>query len=197
MVERLHRQLKAAIACHTSTHWSEALPLVLLGIRSAWKEDLQASAAELVYGEPLRLPGQFFTPSKEPVDVTDFAGRLRSYMSKLAPQPTAWHSNRLFYLPKDLQTSSHVFLRQGPARRPLQPAYTGPHRVIKRRDKTYDIDVSGKEVTVTLDRLKPAYVMREEVPAVPAPIQDTVIPPAPEKKTKSGRVVRFPDYYRP
>ena len=25
-------------------HWAEALPLVLLGIRSAWKEDLKASS---------------------------------------------------------------------------------------------------------------------------------------------------------
>jgi hypothetical protein len=194
LVERLHRQLKAAIACHTSTQWTEALPLVLLGIRSAWKEDLQSSAAELVYGEPLRLPGQFFTPSDEPVDVTDFTSRLRNHMSKLAPQPTAWHTNRLFYLPKDLQTSSHVFLRQGPARRPLQAAYTGPHRVLRRRDKAYDIEVSGKEITVTIDRLKPAYVLREEVPA---PTRETIIEVVPQKKTRSGRVVRFPDYYRP
>lgn len=193
LVERLHRQLKAAIACHTDTHWSEALPIVLLGIRSAWKEDIKSSAAELVYGEPLRLPGQFFTPSSEPVDVTDFASRLRNHMSRLSPQPTAWHSNRPFYLPKDLHTSSHVFLRQGPARRPLQAAYTGPHRVLRRRDKAYDLDISGKEVTVTIDRLKPAYVVREELPA---PTQNTSVNPIPQRKTRSGRTVRFPDYYR-
>ena len=58
MVERLHRQLKAAIRCHRQ-RWTEVLPLVLLGIRSAWKEDLDATAAEMVYGQPLRLPGEF------------------------------------------------------------------------------------------------------------------------------------------
>lgn len=31
-----------------------------LGLRSSIKEDLQASVAELVYGEVLRLPGDFF-----------------------------------------------------------------------------------------------------------------------------------------
>jgi hypothetical protein len=41
--------LKAAIMCHADQRWTEALPLVLLGIRTAFKEDLQASVAELVY----------------------------------------------------------------------------------------------------------------------------------------------------
>ena len=49
MVERLHRQLKAAIRCH-QRRCTEALPLVLMGIRSSWKEDLGATAAEMVYG---------------------------------------------------------------------------------------------------------------------------------------------------
>jgi hypothetical protein len=62
MIDRLHRQLKAALMCRADEHWAEALPLVLLGIRSAWKDDLKASSAELVYGSPLRLPGDFFPP---------------------------------------------------------------------------------------------------------------------------------------
>lgn len=40
MVERLHRQLKAAIMCQQQYRWTQSLPTVLLGIRSAWKEDL-------------------------------------------------------------------------------------------------------------------------------------------------------------
>ncbi|CAH2226312.1 jg18630 [Pararge aegeria aegeria] len=44
-VERFHRQLKAFITCHTDHNWTEVLPFVLLGIRSAFKEDLQTSSA--------------------------------------------------------------------------------------------------------------------------------------------------------
>jgi transposase InsO family protein len=61
LVERFHWTLKAAIMCHADQQWTEALPLVLLGIRTAFKEDLQASVAELVYGEPLRIPGELLT----------------------------------------------------------------------------------------------------------------------------------------
>ncbi|GBP52225.1 hypothetical protein EVAR_83084_1 [Eumeta japonica] len=52
LVERFHRQLKTAITCHANEHWTECLPLVLLGVRSAYKDDLKASCAELVYGKP-------------------------------------------------------------------------------------------------------------------------------------------------
>ncbi|XP_050352242.1 uncharacterized protein K02A2.6-like [Nymphalis io] len=77
MVERLHRQLKAAIACHSTPNWVEVLPWVLLGIRSAYKDDIKASTAELVYGEPLRLPGQFFSSAPPTIeDITEFIGRV-------------------------------------------------------------------------------------------------------------------------
>lgn len=195
LVERLHRQLKAAIACHSNSNWTEVLPWVLLGIRSAWKGDIQASTAEIVYGEPLRLPGQFFkTDSDEMVEPSNLVSRLRAHMTKLAPQPTSWHtsSSKSFYVPKDLGTATHVFIRQGPARRPLQAAYLGPYEVVRRGQKTFDVDVAGKRQTVTIDRLKPAYIGKEDS-SVPDPQQV----PAAVKKTKSGRIVKFPDYYRP
>ena len=63
MVERFHRQLKAALKAQPNpSAWMDSLPLVLLGIRTALKEDIQSTAAEMVYGTTLRLPGEFFNP---------------------------------------------------------------------------------------------------------------------------------------
>jgi hypothetical protein len=204
MVERLHRQLKAAIMCHTNTHWTEVLPLVLLGIRSAWKDDVQSSAAELVYGEPLRLPGEFFTPTKgTTVDYADFAARLRDHVSKLHPAPGSRHSQKPFYIPKELNSADYVFLRHGPAKRSLDSPYTGPYRVLQRGTKTFKINIKGKENTVTIDRLKPAHMARDDDLSDSRPIDtsDNTTPPSTEpattRKTRCGRSVRFPDYYRP
>ena len=41
-------------------HWTEILPLVFLGIRTALKEDIACTAAELPHGTTLRLPGNSF-----------------------------------------------------------------------------------------------------------------------------------------
>jgi hypothetical protein len=54
--------------CHADQQWTTALPLVLLGIRTSFKEDMLSSVAELVYGEPLRIPGEFLTPMPNTVE---------------------------------------------------------------------------------------------------------------------------------
>ena len=60
MVERFHRQLKAAIMAHESPNpWTTTLPAVLLDARFAGKESLCRSAAVITYGATLILPGEF------------------------------------------------------------------------------------------------------------------------------------------
>ena len=55
LVERFHRHLKASLtAQHNRERWVELLPLVMLGIRTAFKKDLNCTAAEMVYGTTLR-----------------------------------------------------------------------------------------------------------------------------------------------
>ena len=170
MVERPHRQLKAALMCHTYEHWAEALPLVLLGLHSAWKEDLKASSAELVYGSPLRLPGEFFTPSpSECTKVIDFGSRLKVHIGKLRPIPASRHAAPSTFIFTDLATS-HFFLRHEALRRALQAPYVSPHRVLHRVDKIYTIEVQGAAKTVSIDRLKPAYFLHFDT--------ETVSPPA-------------------
>lgn len=66
IIERYHRTIKAALKCLDTTNWSRELPLLMLGMRSTYKEDIQASPAEMVYGKTLRLPADFFT-EKEPI----------------------------------------------------------------------------------------------------------------------------------
>ncbi|EFN67616.1 hypothetical protein EAG_00467, partial [Camponotus floridanus] len=41
----------------------------------------------------------------------------------------------------------------------LQPPYNGPYEVISRTAKTFVVRIQGKDVTVSIDRLKPAYIL--------------------------------------
>ncbi|ROT72546.1 Gag-Pol polyprotein [Penaeus vannamei] len=60
MVERLHRHMKQALTSSSSNRrWVNQLPHVLLNIRTSFKEDLQCTAAEMVYGTTLALPADF------------------------------------------------------------------------------------------------------------------------------------------
>lgn len=87
MVERFHRQLKASLK--TSPHperWTDMLHLALLGIRTTLKEDLKSTAAELVYGTSLRLPGEFFVPhSARDADPASYVTQLKGTMRAHPP----------------------------------------------------------------------------------------------------------------
>ena len=83
MVERFHRQLKSALKGHPhQDHWTDALPLVLLGIRTSLKEDIGCTAAEIVYGSTLRLPGGFFSSQEAGAspDPSSYVVRLQDRM---------------------------------------------------------------------------------------------------------------------
>ncbi|BHF59593.1 hypothetical protein SprV_0100255300 [Sparganum proliferum] len=90
MVERFHRQLKTALrAAEDPENWSDYVPVALLGIRAALTSDLDCSAAELVFGTTLRLPGEMVTPTSRGAEETpeNFVHRLRQFMRSLSPVP--------------------------------------------------------------------------------------------------------------
>ncbi|BHF68517.1 hypothetical protein SprV_0301155300 [Sparganum proliferum] len=106
MVERFHRQLKASLrAAADPENWTDHLPLVLLGIRSALKPDLDCSAAELVFGSTVRLPGEMISPTPQSAveDPTNLLHRLRQFMRTLSPVPPR-SSASPSHLEKDLAT---------------------------------------------------------------------------------------------
>ena len=165
LVERFHRQLKGALKAQALKHsWAESLPLVLLGIRTAVKEDLQCSVAELVYGTTLRLPGEFFSPASCLQVDSDYVGKLKYYMSKLRATPPRVHRSRRTYVSDSLNSASHVFIRQDTVRGSLQRPYEGPFKVLQRTAKYFVVDVNGRSDTVSIDRLKPAFMESQYVP---------------------------------
>ncbi|VDN96356.1 unnamed protein product [Rodentolepis nana] len=59
---------------------------------------------------------------------------------------------------KDLSTCPFVFVRVDSEKRPLQPPYEGPYKVLKRKPKYFILDRNGNKDSVSIDRLKPAYL---------------------------------------
>ena len=91
LVECFHCHLKLALRARLlGPNWLDELPWVLLGIRTAPKENLDTSSAELIYGSPLTVPGDFLisTPSVAPTDHT-FLPALRANIQSLTPVPTS------------------------------------------------------------------------------------------------------------
>ncbi|GBO42694.1 Transposon Tf2-9 polyprotein [Araneus ventricosus] len=161
-IERWHRTLKAAIMCHTSVHWVSALPAVLLGLHTVFK-DLQCSPAEMVYGERQCLPSQFFVQQQPQAAKNGFIKKLKIHFQQLRATPTSNHSAKPTFVYRDLSVCSHVFLRVDTVQPSLSQPYTGPYKVLSRTNKNFIILKDNKKVTVTIDRLKPAHLLLDNV----------------------------------
>ncbi|GFX80998.1 transposon Ty3-I Gag-Pol polyprotein [Trichonephila clavipes] len=116
-VERFHRQLRAAIMAHGSSQWTTVLSTILMGFRATWKEDVQATAAEMIYEDPIRLPGEFLC-------LSDKAQNLLLLWGDSGSQCSVSH------------------LRQPNITVNIQSSH-------------------GKEVSGSINRLKPAYIPKE------------------------------------
>ena len=123
--------MKASIrASLTDRSWVDRLPWVMLGLRSSPKDDLQASSAELVYGQPLRVPGEFLPVATAPWSADSHRTAAQGIADAFAPVPTSHHCLPQSYVPKDLPSAKYVFIRHNTHRTLLQPPYKGPFLVI-------------------------------------------------------------------
>jgi hypothetical protein len=171
LIERNHRDLKASLKCRLSgPNWVDELPWVLLGLRTAPKEDLHSSSAELVYGSPLTVPGDFF-PDSKPRSAPRELQQQRERVGKLCPVPTTAHGEDKIqaHVPNSLKQAKFVFVRHDARRTPLQNPYDGPFEVIERTPKHFTLQLGDIRDKISIDRLKPAYLDQSQPPQVAQP----------------------------
>ncbi|GFS87185.1 gag-Pol polyprotein [Trichonephila clavipes] len=127
---------------------------------------------------------------------------------RVKPTPTSCHSSASCFVHTALKTCSHVFVRvEG-----LKPSYwqkepyQGPFEVLSRTDKHFTIKINDRTSTISIDRLKPAFLLNDtDSTKKPFPVQKSnhpvVLPPRFDQNmpipatTRSGRKVRFNPKY--
>ncbi|GBN22484.1 Transposon Tf2-6 polyprotein [Araneus ventricosus] len=195
-VERLHRTLKTALKAHNNLSWIDTLPTVLLGLRTAIQEDNNHSIAQIVYGESLRLPGEFFSEPSIRTASEGFANNLQKQMETVGPRTTRRNSSRHIFVHKDLENCSHVFQRIDRVKKQLESPNEGPFPVIERQDKNFTINIKGKHVNVSLDRLKPACILAEDNPKGTTTDHKSQAsdnkPDLTQKQSRTGLTIRLP-----
>ena len=111
-------------------------------------------------------------------------------------------------VPRELAAATHVFVRVGAHRCPLQSPYQGPFKVIDRQAKFYKLDLGTRQDSVSIDRLKPAFFEEANHAIVPRRKARTSQVRSPARPThlggssgsvpvvtSSGRLVRLPVRY--
>ena len=146
-----------------ASDWPSHLPWVFLGLRAAPKENHNVSAAELLYGVPLALPGELLDTAEPPA--ASFLQNLRKTPISLPTQPITGPPPASGP-PRALSSASFVFVRRGAPGPPLSPLYDGPYQVVASGPKFFTLQIGGRQDTVSIDRLKPCLASEVD-PATP------------------------------
>lgn len=171
IIERWHRTFKNAIKCHANTRWMETLPTIMLGLRTSILENINASPADLVFGSSLRLPYDFLEKPKKSISPAAFVERLKESMQKLRPVPSSNHSKQTVFIHKDMETCSHVFIRNDCVKKPLQANFEGPFEVISKNKKYFTVNVKGRNKQISIDRLKPMFTANDNTQFQPSTLR--------------------------
>ena len=160
MIERQHRTLKSAIMARNE-NWLKALPIVLLGMRivpteTGYSPFSAVTGASIMFPRPLLgdsgISSQFNSSQIKALAIE---------MSKIdfTAHANLKHHNKINeYLPPELLTCSHVWVRIDRVRKLLEAPYSGPFKVIDRKSKYFLIEtLAGKIESVSIDRLKPVH----------------------------------------
>ena len=135
----------------------------MLGLRSAPRPDTAASAAEIVFGTPLRIPGLCFQDEQSsPRSAAEQLDQARDNVASFTPRALDLRKFKDSpFVAKALRTAKFVYVRDDRLGKPtLAPRYSGPFPV---KDKLWDsntfvLDLGKKTDTVSISRLKAASV---------------------------------------
>ena len=152
MVERFHRQLKYSLrSCLTMVDWPSHLPWILLGLRSAPKEDHKVSAAEVLYGVPLALSGELLANEEPPA--ANFLEQLRRPLFHSLPTRPLNSPAPDSGPPEKLATTQFVFVTRGAPGPPLSSLYDSPYREMARVPKAFLLELDGPQDSISMNRL--------------------------------------------
>ncbi|CAE1324893.1 unnamed protein product [Acanthosepion pharaonis] len=76
-------------------------------------------------------------------------------------------SSPTIHVPRQLQDCEFIFVRNDAVKKPLTPTYQGPFKVLKRSEKHLTIDRGSRTDTISIDRVKPAFLEKSPREAEP------------------------------
>lgn len=179
--------------------------MVMLGLRTVIREKSGISPAQMTYGATLRLPADFFAETgKSSMSDAAYVTQLTNSMRAIR-DISQLNTSRKCFVHKELPTCDYVFLRRDMIKKSLTAPYEGPYKVLKREGKCFTIQLPDRVTVVSVDRLKPAFILNTSednlhkttantsITSSESPVTPPSSPSANSSArhvTRSGRVIR-------
>lgn len=175
--------------------WIDHLLWVMLSVRNTPKEDLGESPASLTFSHSPLLPGSV---------ISNTAPSHVSFQK--FPRHHCAAPSHLPGIPHSLDSASHVFVWVDTYRALLDDPYHRPYPLLGHTDKTVTISLRGKPEIISVDRVMPAFLPSDVLPAsshgMPPSTPSVPLTPTPgdpvlpRAVTRSGHPVFTPAHFR-
>lgn len=177
IIERFHRTLKSAIIAR-GQNWFHTIPIVLLGLRmtpnsSGFSPFTAVTGTYMLCPQPLISRDTSGRPPSSTSTSSDSLNKFISDMQNIDFRSFAGgecHSIPKSFQPNSLYSAPFVWLRVDRVRKSLEAPYSGPYEVVARNQKHFTIKLPGGPKSVSVDRLKPAFIP----PSMPTQQQQSI-----------------------
>ncbi|GFT43720.1 gag-Pol polyprotein [Nephila pilipes] len=116
----------------------------------------------MVFGKTIVQPGKIFEPpSSASTDLAECLLKLRETFRTLKPAPASYHSSISCFVIAALTTCSHIFVSVDGLKSSVTAPYQGPFEVLSRTDKNLTVKSNDRTTTISIDRLKPAFQLKD------------------------------------
>ena len=85
---------------------------------------------------------------------------MRNFAASIRLEPTRIKQTKRIYMPRELETCSHVFIKQDSIKSNLTPAYAGPFFVVSRPYKTFRVLKNDRIMRVAINNIKPCFQLK-------------------------------------
>ncbi|GFT37374.1 uncharacterized protein TNCV_4285221 [Trichonephila clavipes] len=171
--------------CHKNESWTRSLPIILLGLRTIWRVGFEDTPVELLYGESIRLPCDFFEDTLFQPQ-SEFVQTLKATIKDFKPAPFSYRSKQKPLIFKDLKDCSHVFVSTDSVRKNVNVSIDRLKPCFSDNSSESDTESSIGEDTSN----KPVEIPVKKIRFAPLPL------PTSTKATRGGRQVRLPVRYQ-
>ena len=96
--------------------------------------ELGTTPAKLVFGDNPRVPGELIDPMGTETTIEELIQNVQEKVTK-PPVQTALHKHTNIYMPPATATCTHVWTKKE-KRKPLDPVFDGPYRILERLGDT-------------------------------------------------------------
>ena len=163
LVERAIKNTKLALTVKLDReNWTFYAGTIVLSNNTMFCEKLGCSSAEFVFFSS-SAPSRRFTYCGF-IDSDANFGRLNSttqhFATTLCPVPMQVEQSKTVYVPRELKTCTHIFVKQDPIKPDLTPVYSVPFLVVYCTDKTFCILSNDRVISVTVNNVNPCFRLK-------------------------------------